>query len=303
MTRKIEHPYRGLTGGSWLRGNLHTHTTRSDGTRKPQRVINDYAARGYDFLAITDHDLTATAAEYRKLNHKGMVLINGNEVSANGSHIVHVGADKYAPPLPQRQLVIDRINQGNGLAVIAHPNWKPEFDYTKIGQLREWVGYHGLEIFNGVIGRLQGTHYGANKWDQMLSQGRLLWGFANDDSHIDADAEQGWNMVYTKQRTAKAILQALHAGKFYASSGVTITNIKVTGSKIRLETQNASRIVAVTNDGTRVGTSDAPAIEIDFPENQKFTYLRFECFGDGEKMAWTQPFWVSLNGKSALAKI
>ena len=74
MTRKIEHPCRGLTGGTWLRGNLHMHTTRSDGSRKPQRAINDYASRGYDFIAITDHDQTAMAAEYRKLDCKGMVM-------------------------------------------------------------------------------------------------------------------------------------------------------------------------------------------------------------------------------------
>ena len=31
--KSLEHPYNDLTGGQWLRGNLHTHTTRSDGDR------------------------------------------------------------------------------------------------------------------------------------------------------------------------------------------------------------------------------------------------------------------------------
>ena len=39
-----------------LRGNLHAHTTFSDGVRAPQALVEDYEARGYDFLAITDHD-------------------------------------------------------------------------------------------------------------------------------------------------------------------------------------------------------------------------------------------------------
>ena len=30
----LDHPYRSLTGGQWLRGNLHTHTTATDGKYK-----------------------------------------------------------------------------------------------------------------------------------------------------------------------------------------------------------------------------------------------------------------------------
>jgi predicted metal-dependent phosphoesterase TrpH len=39
-----------------LRGNLHAHTTFSDGVRSPHALLAEYEARGYDFLAITDHE-------------------------------------------------------------------------------------------------------------------------------------------------------------------------------------------------------------------------------------------------------
>ena len=39
-----------------LRGNLHAHTTFSDGRRPIREVIARYRDLGYDFLAITDHD-------------------------------------------------------------------------------------------------------------------------------------------------------------------------------------------------------------------------------------------------------
>ncbi|HEU5194585.1 MAG TPA: PHP-associated domain-containing protein [Methylomirabilota bacterium] len=39
-----------------LRGNLHAHTTFSDGVRSPAALLEEYESRGYDFLAITDHD-------------------------------------------------------------------------------------------------------------------------------------------------------------------------------------------------------------------------------------------------------
>ncbi len=43
--------------GEWLRGNLHTHTTRSDGLLSPQATVDEYARRGYDFLSLTDHSV------------------------------------------------------------------------------------------------------------------------------------------------------------------------------------------------------------------------------------------------------
>ena len=38
-----------------LKGNLHCHTTRSDGAIPPDELIRIYKENGYDFLALTDH--------------------------------------------------------------------------------------------------------------------------------------------------------------------------------------------------------------------------------------------------------
>ena len=43
-------------GYMWLKGNLHTHTTNSDGRVAPQARLDQYAAKGYDFLCLSDHD-------------------------------------------------------------------------------------------------------------------------------------------------------------------------------------------------------------------------------------------------------
>ena len=42
-------------GKPFYRGNLHCHTTKSDGAWSPEQVIQTYQEMGYDFLAITDH--------------------------------------------------------------------------------------------------------------------------------------------------------------------------------------------------------------------------------------------------------
>ena len=41
--------------GRFWRGNLHTHSTNSDGVLPPEEVCRRYRAEGYDFLALTDH--------------------------------------------------------------------------------------------------------------------------------------------------------------------------------------------------------------------------------------------------------
>ena len=43
-----------LPGRFW-RGNLHTHSTNSDGVLAPEEVCRRYQAEGYDFIALTDH--------------------------------------------------------------------------------------------------------------------------------------------------------------------------------------------------------------------------------------------------------
>ena len=41
----------------WWKGNLHTHSLWSDGDDFPEMVVDWYKARGYDFLAISDHNV------------------------------------------------------------------------------------------------------------------------------------------------------------------------------------------------------------------------------------------------------
>mgnify|MGYP002634549806 FL=1 len=288
----LEHPYKNLVGGQWLRGNLHAHTTKSDGRRPVQEVIDDYASRPYDFLMISDHDIHMSEADLAQFDSRGMVLIPGNEISAEGPHILHVNADQYRKPDPRRQTVFNEITAaGDGFAVVCHPNWQATFDHTTIHQLREWTGYNGVEIYNGVVGRLNGSPYATNKWDMLLAEGRRLWGYANDDSHgASEDVGLGWNMVFARSKSRPDIVNALSDGRFYCSTGVVIKDIQVEGTHIRVETENAQRIVALHQTGWRFAVADENVIEVDVPDSAR--YVRFECWGSGEQFAWTQPFFV-----------
>jgi hypothetical protein len=69
-----------------LRGNLHAHTTYSDGVRTPAALVREYESRGYDFLAITDHEDHDNWVEpgYREALdqlHSDLLLFRGIELN------------------------------------------------------------------------------------------------------------------------------------------------------------------------------------------------------------------------------
>ncbi|MCC6796005.1 MAG: CehA/McbA family metallohydrolase [Candidatus Hydrogenedentes bacterium] len=285
----IHHPYREASV-PWLRGNLHAHTTMSDGDRTPQDLIDQYAARGYDFLAISDHDMITDATAY---NARGMTLIPANEVTINGPHTVHIGATIVVSPDPNRQAVLDGVANDAGFAFMAHPSWERHFNHCPQESLESLRGYTGIEIVNGITRWHPGSNVATDRWDRVLSQGRRVWGFANDDAHHPGDEGVAWNMVQSGSRDATAIVQALRAGSFYASTGVCIESIRVAGNTIAISTRNAQRIVASIDYARRIAQVDAAEMVYTVPSGLELSYVRFECFGAGEAMAWTQPFFVS----------
>ena len=83
-----------------LRGNLHAHTTFSDGVRSPAALVAEYEARGYDFLAITDHEYHENWVEpgYRNALARlkpDLLLFRGIELNFDGlsQHVGKVEGD------------------------------------------------------------------------------------------------------------------------------------------------------------------------------------------------------------------
>lgn len=289
MALTISNPYS-QEALPWLRGNLHCHTTNSDGMRPPHEVIYAYAQLGYDFLMLSDHDFITQPGHF---DAHGMTLLPGYEVTAEGPHLLHVNAGARVEPTRDRQAVLNEIDaQGGGVSVVCHPNRDRLFCHCAQELLERLQGYTGVEIYNGVTRRSEGLPLATERWDRLLGLGRRVWGFANDDSHMGGDDGIAWNVVQSASREPGDIVNALRNGRFYASTGVEIESIRVTGNKIFVLTRNAEKIVALCDYGRRVSTIDGPSMQLTVPENAPITYVRIECYGHGDDMAWTQPFWV-----------
>ena len=52
----------------WYKGNLHTHTYWSDGDDFPEMVADWYKSHGYDFLALSDHNIIADHDKWLKVH-------------------------------------------------------------------------------------------------------------------------------------------------------------------------------------------------------------------------------------------
>ena len=50
----------------WFKGNTHTHTLWSDGNDFPDMVVDWYKAQGYDFLALSDHNILSRGEKWMK---------------------------------------------------------------------------------------------------------------------------------------------------------------------------------------------------------------------------------------------
>jgi hypothetical protein len=224
-----------------------------------------------------------------------MALIPGIEWNRE-DHRGHTGVYSCDPDaiepaistLDQEELLAT-FSGDNSLLILNHPNWLLNPHYRR-EELAALSGYDGIEVFNGVIKRLQGYEISTDKWDYLLSNGRRVLGFASDDLHITSDLAIGWNMVRAESPTPEAVFAALKCGNFYTSSGVTITDIYRDGDKITVESADGEEIQVIGYGGRLLETAKDCRITMDISKLDT-TYVRFTVYGPGSAMAWTQPFF------------
>jgi predicted metal-dependent phosphoesterase TrpH len=97
--------------------DLHAHSTVSDGTLSPAALVARAAARGVDFLALTDHDDTAgVASAVDAAAATSLRVVPGVEISVTWeSRTVHVIGLAIDPRNPALQAGLAHIRQGRDL--------------------------------------------------------------------------------------------------------------------------------------------------------------------------------------------
>ncbi|MCK4323257.1 MAG: hypothetical protein KAW89_01905, partial [Armatimonadetes bacterium] len=193
--------------GNWYKGNLHTHTTVSDGALIPQETIRLYAEGGYDFLALTDHD---AVNNYEGLDPHGLTLITGCELAKGCGdlgqtlHVVALGvaAVPEVPESPTYAEYLAAVADQCELCFVAHPFWS----LVTPGELLSVRGHMGIEVYNATCQWGCGRGPAEHLWDILLAHGQRVWGLAVDDSHGLEDYRQAWVAVKSAANSPAAIM-------------------------------------------------------------------------------------------------
>jgi len=302
MRLEFENPFQ--AEGRWYRGNIHSHTTRSDGLLGEKELIDAYRACGYHFLSITDHGIL-TLPDYRPGD---LLLIPGEELSVGTSrvgtrfHIVALNIQEELPfeegdPDEDPQRVIDLILRCGGLPILAHPSWSG----LTLPDLLGLEGYVGLEVYNTDCDLAVNRGLSTVHWDALLSSGRRLHGFACDDTHMERrpglppDLCGGWIMVKAEEATVEAVVEAMRRGLFYSSNGPEIRSLTLDGGVVHVETSPVKAISFVSNPtmGERYTALEGEMTEAEYGVRWEESYIRVEAVDAYGRRAWTNPIYVS----------
>ncbi len=292
-----------LPGHFW-RGNLHTHSTLSDGKLAPQAVCQRYQEAGYDFISLTDHFLAQyqfPIADTRTMRNATFTTLIGAELHAGQTelggmwHILAVGLPfGFAAPTEQESgpEIAQRALATGAFVAAAHPQW-----YTLTERDLEALGpVDAIEIFNGVAINHNDR---ADSWqlaDIALGRGRRYWTYAADDFHAFVnrdDFDQGWVWVKSKENQPDALLAALKAGAFYSSTGAQIHDLQVEWGKEVVVRCSPAEWVFVSGKGPGAAAVHGHGLTEARLDISKMTspYLRITVRNARGGRAWSNPIW------------
>jgi len=301
--------------GRFWRGNLHTHSTRSDGVLSPEEVCRRYKAEGYDFMALTDHFVGAYGypiVDTVPMRDAGFTTILGAELHsgamANGElwHILAVGlpAD-FAPsnspsfvPVAGQETgaeIAARAVAAGAFVAIAHPQWSG----LTLADARTITAAHAVEIYNHGCAMGCDRPDGFAIADLLLTEGRKLTLIATDDAHFsEPDHFGGWVMVKAEANEPEALLSALKAGHFYSSQGPELRDVRIEGGKLIVECSAVSSIVAL-GWGTGAKAVHGHSMtrgEVSLDRLNNSPWIRAAVIDAAGKRAWSNPIWLGEHG-------
>ena len=298
-----------------LKGGLHCHTTRSDGRGTSEDVIRIHYEHGYDFLAITDH---------RNYNYKNfapevpLTIIPGMEYDNTFErgkgfrcfHTVCIGPAKEdgngyeqdqrlesgkATNQEEYQPYLDEIHANNNLTIYCHPEWSS----TPARYFEKLQGDFAMEIWNSGCVIEDDMDTDAAYWDELLGQGKKIYGVASDDGHAMNQHCNGWVMVRA-ENNVNSILSALKEGKFYASCGPEIYNFYVEGNKAVVECSDAVKVrfqsdmhptrIVRAADGETITRAEYTVKSEKLSD--EYNYIRATVIDKDGKYAWTNPIFL-----------
>jgi hypothetical protein len=281
-----------------------------------------------------------TLAEYKsKMEDAGFLILPSEEITnyVAGKIPIHVNATNLQQIIaaPNATTVAETMQQSvdavlkqreeTGVPMFPHIN-HPNFGWAiTVDDMIALKGERFFEVYNG---HPQVHNYGDSArmstevmWDKinMAYANRnqpLMYGLATDDSHnyhqlgsAFSNAGRGWVMVQAKSLDAASVIEAMEAGRVYASTGVTFSNFSFKNNQLKIEIEEEVGVdYLIEVIGLKAGADETEIVQtkhathVDFEVTREFVFVRIRVtstkqkenpFQDGDwEMAWTQPVGV-----------
>jgi len=137
----------------WGRADLHIHSNHSDGLARIPEIM-EYVANEteLDVIAITDHNTIDGALFAKALEDMyDFEVVVGEEISSKSGHIIGLYLQEAIPAGLSAAETVSRINEQDGIAIIAHPFANRAFGpfgLESVGKAIHDVAFHALEVYN-----------------------------------------------------------------------------------------------------------------------------------------------------------
>jgi hypothetical protein len=277
LPARAKEPIR--TGPAWYSGALHAHTHNSDGALSAQALAQKARAEGLDFLAITDHNNTASQRE--AIDVPGLLTILGEEVTTPGGHANVWGLGgvrdfvdfRVSPGDPAIHTLFRAAVARGALVGINHPysacvacSWT--HPVPEVVNTIEITGREPAEIVRAVA-----------LWDMLLTAGRRVTAIGVSDWHRgDTPIGAASVRVWANELSTRAILDSIRAGRVIvmADAATAPPDVRVTSSS--KEARVGDTLTLSRGDGYAldvVVAADAPL----------YRGAKAEVFWNGERIA------------------
>lgn len=304
---EVESPYGCADCNQYL-GQLHSHYIPDNPVVSSSAfaVEEKYKNAGYDFIALTEHNVLTPSPGV-----DGILHIQDSEENTQSyfkNHIIGVGIDNLVSINLTDQERINGFYNQNGYTILAHPNL---FIYRwKLANMLRLKNYNSIEIYNSAIGypsnftdsvlginnyNYFSKSFALDDWDELLTRGKKVWGTANDDyTPGNPGFDGGAVMVTASENTQEAILGSLKSGQFYSMQGSSAPRLQISveNNTIRVVSDQISEIKFIGNEGKELRKERAVrSSSYQITGNEK--YIRAEAYGTSKKKSWTQPVFVN----------
>jgi predicted metal-dependent phosphoesterase TrpH len=201
---------------SWNKADLHIHSQHSDGLASIPDIMR-YASARTDLrvIAITDHNTIEGALLAKSLEDRypDLEVVVGEEITSKWGHILGLFLTEEVPPGLTAAETIARINEQDGVAIIAHPFANRAFGpfgLKSLGDRINHVAFQAMEVYNSSPYLIYANRLAAKAF--ALGQGVAATG--GSDAHVLKAIGKGCTMF--RGETAADLRRSIDELETYA---------------------------------------------------------------------------------------